>query len=237
MIIEGLDPRFKVIMSREAKRLRNEILEDLCLKKLDIKQILDLYIPVNWEKAVLYAHPNEIVTHILRKTSSTGIKSGNRAKNVDWVTYARFDNNLWLDVTRRTGGISPVDIDKDIETFTNMYNLFVNWFIVDFSYKALRTIFDYSKKFSIEFIKECMALVDAPSNKTIEYLGAVIDREFTVREIELMENREILESTKRVIKAITGMVKSNKPVDWEAIDKKASVEVDNISEFDKVKLS
>ena len=249
------------ILSRDARKVRDHVL-DMCVKyganklqsEIDsfISQIKQAYDPIAWEKAILYANPADIITAVERKTSieyqqvnpnaatvkkTRGNKAGAKNHNIDWLDLAKFDSKWWLEAPPRAGSISPDNVDK-IQEFISMYKLLVSWFITDFSHHTLLGIFDFARRFSLEIVQECMEEVDDPRKRSIEYLGAIIEKEMVAREIEMMESKELNEHSKRMLQAISEMArKRDKTVDWDSIDKKASSELDNIEEFNKVKLS
>jgi hypothetical protein len=252
---------FDGVLSRDARKVRDHVLE-ICINygtsKIQVEvssfisKIKQQYDPLAWEKSVLYATPQDIITTIDRKTSAAyqqvdvngpilkktrGNKTGPRNHNIDWLALARFDKEWWIEAVPRPGSIHPDSLDK-LPEFMDMYKLFSSWFIVEFSYHTLFGVLDFSRRFSLEIVKECMEEVDDPRKRSIEYLGAIIDKELMAREIEMMENKELTENSKRILKAISELARNrDKPVDWDTIDKKASIDLLNVEEFEKVKLS
>jgi hypothetical protein len=259
-------PKFNKVMSREAHWLRDEVL-GMCIKHgtVNIKhnefayKIIQQYSPIPWERAVLYVENKKAFQAVSRRTSSAyhtkksklgvskpgwekGSVSGNRYKHVDWLEIARFDfdHDWWIDSVdfQRYGGILPVNFDKIRDEFTKMYGLFTNWLITDFSMKALRHIFDINNKYSVDFVKKCMDLVEDKSKRSVEYLIPIMDKEFTLAHNELMERKELHDQSKNILNSILETVgDKRKPVNWDILDETVEADTENAKIFNKVKLS
>jgi hypothetical protein len=260
-----VDPIFNIVMSREGKQLRDEVL-NMCLQHGTAgqanttsytQQIIATYSPLSFERAVLYAGSRSVLEAVCRRTSSAfyrhkdkpgmqkpewqkGSTDGNRYKKIDWLSVAAFGPEWWINSIQfpRSGAIQPQNFDKVRDEFVNIYSLFTSWLLIDFSFKALYSIWDLTNRFSPEFIKKCMDLVEDKSKRSIEYLSPIIDKEWAIMRSDMMERKELNEQSKAILVAISGIVADrSKPVNWDPIDKDREVDAANSEVFNKVKLS
>lgn len=262
------DPVLNHVMSRDARKTRDQVL-DLCMqhggittKSLAAPQqfrldIIKQYDPIHWERAVLYAHPNDIWDAVRRATSKRyhdsqdpnkatmpwkrGSITGTRYKKTDWLAVARLEPEWWVggvQFPRSSSAIKNLgDFAKIEAPFRRLYDAFIKWVPSDFSYKALFTIFAMSTNENPDFIIECMGFVEDPRKRSIEYLTSVVDRERAIRKQELMEREDITEQSKAIISAITSAVEKREPIDWDSMDEAVKQSSENRQAFDKVKLS
>lgn len=256
-------PKFKHVMSRDGKTLRESILK-LCIDnsiigltpsqiKILHDRIIQFYDPIVWERAILYAHHSEVYDAVLRATSSAhnksapgkmpkGNKKGARRKDIDWINLAvSFDWNVWVtfvDKPRGANKIYPSSLDTHLSDFSNMYTLFINWLLTDFSYSTLYQIYDISRRYSVDIIHDCMQEIEEPRQRSVDYLMAVVDKEIAIRKAKAFEDKSLLDNSKNIINTILNMVADrSKPVDWNNIDKTKEIDNENQEEFNKVKLS
>jgi len=261
------DPIFNIVMSREGKQLRDEVL-NMCIQhgtagrgiagnQEFAQQVINVYSPLNFERAVLYAGSRSLLEAVCRRTSASfyrhqdkpgqqkpewqkGSIDGNRYKKVDWLSVAAFGPEWWIKSVQfpRQGAIQPQNFDKVKDEFTKVYSLFTSWLLIDFSHKTLFSIWDLTNRFSVEFIQKCMDLVEDKSKRSIEYLLPIIDKEWVIMRQELMERNELNDQSKAILAAISSLVGDrNKPVDWEEIDRTREIDTTNLDMFNKVKLS
>jgi len=256
-------PTLKVVMSREARQLRDAVVDKSIecgtsgMLPADMKKFIDTFMaaynPMVWECPVMYAHVSEIWNAFLRMTSAAykdqqkagretrGNVTGIRRKDIDWLSIIiSFPDTWWMSSVqeKRKGSIALCNLDGVLKPFEDMYRLYTNWLIADFSVKTLFGIFDVSKRYSIEIVKECMDAVDNVRNRSFEYLMAIIDREFAARQIEMMQNKELLDKSKDILNAVIDMARSkSEHIDWEFIEKDTSTIKENEDEFDKIKLT
>jgi hypothetical protein len=112
-----------------------------------------------------------------------------------------------------------------------------DWLLADFGYSVLFSIFDMTRRYSTSIIKECIEKVDDLNHRSIDYLLAIVDKELAIRREELMRNKELSDSSKQIIDAVTSIAANRtQPIDWDEIDKKIDIDVANQAEFDKVKI-
>jgi len=119
-----------------------------------------------------------------------------------------------------------------------MYTLLAGWLITDFSYTTLFKIVDISRRYSISIFEECMAHVSEVRNRSVDYLLAIVDKEMAARRMDMMETKELLDSSKELLNSLVDMATNRtKPVDWDSLEKNMKEDSDNREEFNKVKLS
>lgn len=261
------NPIFNHVMSRDGKRLRDQIL-DLCVKngtggkspgeaKQFIDQIISTYDPIDWESAILFAYPDDIWKAIRRKTSSKfwekqdpnknkapwerGSLSGSRFKKTNWLEVAKLDYSWWCDCIhfpRHDSAIKNMpDFNKVRDRFIDIYKRYVDWSPVDFNYKSLFSVYTFANKYDPEFVQECMDMVEDQRKRNIDYLLTIINNEYTYRQQEVEDSVKLTENSKQLLKSLVSTVQNNEIVDWEALEKRLEQEKDNRNEFDKVKLS
>jgi len=254
-------------MSREGKQLRDEVL-NMCLQHgaagqgvtdsvSYTQQITAAYSPLSFERAILYAGSRSVLEAVSRRTSAAfyrhkdklgmqkpewqkGSTDGNRYKKIDWLSVASFGPEWWINSIQfpRSGAIQPQNFDKVRDEFVNIYSLFTSWLLIDFSFKTLYSIWDLTNRFSPEFIKKCMDLVEDKSKRSIEYLLPIIDKEWAIMRSDILEREELNDQSKAILAAITGLIGDrSKPVDWDSIDADREVDAANSEVFNKVKLS
>jgi len=251
----------QTVMSREARQLRDDIFNKAIehgtagMISSDVEQfvgnIIQAYNPIVWERAVMYAHKAEIWDAFMKITSSIykdqqdagrearGNKGKVRRKDVDWLSVAiSFPDMWWVSgvQNRRNGSIVPCDLDTVLKPFEAMYRLYTGWLISDFGIKTLFGIFDVSKRYSTDIVKECMDMVDEVRGRSFEYLMAIIDREIAARQIEMLQTKELLDRSKEILSAVVEIARSkSERIDWAAIEKDTDIDKENKEEFDKVK--
>lgn len=258
---------FDTVMSIEAKELRDGVI-DRCMKygankykpgELEQK-IIESYNPIVWERAVLFGYANELLDGVDRKTSSAyfrhkdkadkatppwqiGSVSGNKYKHIDWLNVAKFEyDDSWflssVKFPRKDGNILPSAFDNLRPQFTEMYKLFTSWLIADFNHKTALNIFWYSRDYSIDFIHTCINMVNDKSKRSIEYLSAIVNKEFAIMKHDLMERKELTDDSKKTFDMILQtMSDKGGQVNWDEIDKDLETNLNNTEEFRKVKLS
>jgi hypothetical protein len=152
-----------------------------------------------------------------------------------------FPDDLWVpninEQTRRSrGAIEPSAFDRVRNQFTPMYGLFSQWLIVDFSHKVLFGIYDISLRYSLDLVKECMDMVTELRNRSYEYVAAIIEKEMVVRQAEMLENKELNDRSKAVLKVISDLaLNKTKSLDWESLEKNVKIDRENQEAFNKVK--
>ena len=254
-------------MSREAKSLRDDVLNMVFQhgtagkgqqdRSLFQSQVIEAYTPLNWERAVLYANSRSLLEAVCRRTSAAYYRSkdkpgaqkpewqkgsidGNRYKKIDWVSVSRFGPEWWIKSIQfpRQGAIFPQSFDKVAAEFSEIYSLFTSWLLIDFSYKTLLNIWDLTNRFSPQFIKSCMDLVEDKSKRSIEYLLPIIDKEFAIMRQEILERNELTSQSKQLLETISSLVANRgEPIDWNKLDERLEVDSENAKAFDEVKLS
>lgn len=250
-------------MSREARQLRDNVYEtcakyyshgDMGLTSKFESTIIDTYDPVVWERPILYAQEQVVFDAFMRVTSdiyqkqqrdgreAKGNKAGSRRKDIDWLqVVTTFPDDLWVpninEQTRRSrGAIEPSAFDRVRNQFTPMYGLFSQWLIVDFSHKVLFGIYDISLRYSLDLVKECMDMVTELRNRSYEYVAAIIEKEMVVRQAEMLENKELNDRSKAVLKVISDLaLNKTKSLDWESLEKNVKIDRENQEAFNKVK--
>ena len=255
-------PKFEAVMSREARQLRNDIIGlaisygaagQTTIGIAEFKQkIVEAYNPIVWERPILCAHNSEIYDSFMRITSTVykaqenvgreakGNKGGARRKDVDWLSVATvFPDTYWLQNVKdkRTGSVDPRSLDSILESFSIMYKLYSGWLISDFSHKVLFGILDVSRKYSPDLVQECMDMVTEIRQRSFDYLMAIIDKEMAARQIEMTQNKELLDRSKQILNTFVELVKGKDPIDFDSLEKDAKVDRDNLDEFNKVKNS
>lgn len=261
------NPKFDLIMSRDARSLRDEVL-NLCLQhgaagkpQAEFQEfadkVVEQYTPVVWERAILYADGRHIKDAIFRITSTAyhkhkdkpgkkkpnwerGTIKGSRLKGIDWLAVANADPEFWLENIQfpRHGAVLPNIFDKRHEEFCAMHTIFSHWLITDYSFKTLYFIYDLAGRFSVDFVQGCMDLVLDKSKRSAEYLSSIIDKENALRMEALKESKETLQHSKRVIEAIASLAHDrDKPVDWEDIENKSKSDIENAKVFNEIKYS
>lgn len=256
---------FNSIMSSGARYLRNEVYE-LCFSHrgtdsltVFVNRIREQYNRINWEKAVYYHNHEEILRGIYRRTSTafkakhkngvvpeiwergTIASNAARRKDIDWFKLAIFDDvSFWMDMINSPRAklvVYPNHIDQIEPAYSNMYEMVTDWLITDFNYTSLYHIFEFARDCSLSFVKECMGKVENIRQHSTSYLRAIIEKERVIQKHELDELQEIDKYSQFVIDKMKEMVEAGENVDWEKIEKEASVGENNRAEFDKVKLS
>ena len=255
-------PKFTCVMSRDGRRLRDEAIDYIVTQATQgligssvinvNNSIISAYDAVNYEKAVLWAHPRDVIEGLKRFTSvsfgdnnarsSKGKTKGSRTKNIDWVEIAGFHQQFWMPACpnpRATANrIDPNNFDSIREQFEPVYRAFVKWMPTDFSWRVLFGIFDICKKYDVELIEECMDLVDDLSHRTFDYLTAIVERREQLYTAERAEEQRMLAGAKDTFQAILEMAATpHNPVDWTSLEEQAAISRDNELEFGKVKLS
>lgn len=248
-----LHPPYNGVISREAKQLRTEVFELVSSVAPGginfIRSFNDRYNQVYFEKAILFHHYENIVDAIYRRTSSKYLKDGrgtsskrsSRDKKFDWGKLLTFDDHtLYTDTIEGKNPhfhVDPRKFDHSFTQFSDMYYLFINWFISDFSRSDLYKIYNYANKYSCDFVKTCMDKIADPRARNIKYLDAVIENEFAILRMELEESKEINEFSKSAIQTIIDATGCHESVDWDDLTNQTNIKQDTEEAFDKVKLS
>lgn len=256
------DPIFSRYMSKGGRQLRNNVL-DLCFthgaQKIEAQtefcsSLLKSYNPLNWEKAVLYNGPDKIFEAVCRKTSDRfykepagkqpwdrGSKSPNtnRYKEVNWLEVARFDYDIWLDCVQfpASGGILPKEFIYFEKKFAKVYEAYSRWVSSDFGISALRKLFYSSKKYSPDFIIQCMEKVVELDKQNIYYLESILETEQGILLRQVKDSEEVLEQSKQMLEAIVDLAGRSNSVNWGSIEDTVDIDRENHEEFSKVKLS
>ncbi len=260
-----LHPVFDTVMSREAKWLRDGILE-LCIEygskaksvndsKQLMSSIVAVYSPISWEKAVLYASAKNIHNAMLRKTSAEyykedeikikppwarGKANGIREKKIDWLSLAKFDSEWWFGMVQfpRDGSVQPFSIARVEEQFVPMYKALAPWLLSDFGHKSLLTIWHLCTQCPIDEVRRCMVLVEDKHKRSTDYLMAIIEKEQAIQRERIKDKAEINAYSKRVINAFLGIINSKStPANWSKLESNDTVDKINATEFSKVKLT
>lgn len=253
--------KFKKIMSTEALKLRDEIYS-LCFSHIhpdDQKKLHDhiseTYNRINWEIPTLYQNNEIILEAVLRKTSKkfndknetkdtenwkrgTVALGAARRKDIDWFKLATFDDyEFWIDMIDVPRKIHVHPANVIIDSFTSMYNTITDWLFINFNFTSLYHIYEFSRDYSLNFIKDCMDKIDDPHKHTTNYLRAVINSEVAINDSILAEDKELTESSKKLILHLNSLLKKDVNVNWDEIEKKSNIKEENDIEFKKVILS
>jgi len=262
------DPVLDKVMSREAREVRDEVF--MLSYKMGtsrmgnsdreefIQRMVAQYDPINFERAVFYSRPRQIIEAIYRATSAkftedqkpgvnkeaskrgTVAKGATRRKDVNWLDVARFEANVWYEAVsfpRNRGHISPHEFDVHLKAFESMYVAFINWYEYDFSFKALYFIWECAKKYSIDFVIHNLDSIEDPNKKNVDYIKTVIRNQHRSLMKQQLENERLCAKSYEIINTLVGLVVDKEPVDWDSLDEELDIEMKNKAEFDKVKLS
>ena len=237
---------------------------DFGKKDIWLEQLKAGYDPLNFERAILFDYQDRIFEAVLRRTSKkfaddtdaekksgehrwdhekgTVARSATRNKDIDWLEVAKFADwqNIWhecIEFHKANPSIAPGSFDASLHQFRPMYELFVGWMYTDFNRASLLHIFNMSNHYALDFVKECMDMVEDPRKREPAYLLAIIQKEHKILQVEINENDEIDEFSKRIINACVDFVDHHEPVNFNEFEKEFQEHMKNHEEFNKVKLS